>query len=115
MVPSPAASKDLPMSVKILAIATAYLVKTESGITTLLKATSTAYNIPEKKFWQAIKGMKYDTGSQHKCKQDLLTPDRFKDHGDSDSSSSSGDGQARVPNTRSQRSEMVEVYGPEVR
>ena len=98
MIPSLAHCKDLPMSVKVLASAIAYLVKTEAGITTSLKAMSTAYDIPEKKFQQAINGVKYESGLQHKCKLgQTVTPEWFKDdEAESSSSSDDDDGQTQA-------------------
>ena len=65
-------------------------------------ATATTYDVPEKKFHQAIKGVKYESGSQCKCKEgQLMTPDQFKDDdgddNDESSSSSDNEAQAKVP------------------
>ena len=100
MIPSLEQCRDLQASVKILATAVAYLIKSKVGITGLLKATATTYDILEKKFLQAIKGVKYESRSQCKCKEEqLVTPDQFKDDDDDDESSSSSDNevQAKAP------------------
>ena len=66
MLPSPAASMNLPTSVKTLAAALMYLVKTELGINTSISSTAKIFDVLEKKLRQGLKGVKYESGSQRK-------------------------------------------------
>ena len=66
MLLSPAASMNLPTSVKTLAAALMYLVKTELGIDTSINSTAKIFNVSEKKLRQGLKGVKYKSSSQRK-------------------------------------------------
>ena len=66
MLPSPAASMNLPTSVKTLAAALMYLMKTKLGINTSINSTAKIFNASEKKLRQGLKGVKYESGSQKK-------------------------------------------------
>ena len=66
MLPSPTASVNLPTSVKTLAAALVYLMKTELGINTSLNNTAKIFNVSEKNLRQGLKGVKYESGSQRK-------------------------------------------------
>ena len=64
MLPSPTASVNLPASVKTLAAALVYLMKTELGINTSINNTAKIFDVLEKKLRQGFKGVKYGSGSQ---------------------------------------------------
>ena len=66
MLPSPAASVNLPASVKTPAAALVYLVKTKLGIDTSINSTAKIFNVSEKRLRQGLKGVKYKSGSQRK-------------------------------------------------
>ena len=69
MLPSPAASMDLPTSVKTvktLAAALVYLVKTKLGIDTSINSTAKIFDVSEKKLRQGLKGVKYESSLQRK-------------------------------------------------
>ena len=66
MLPSPTASMNLPASVKTLAAALMYLMKTELGIDTSINNTAKIFDVSEKKLRQGLKGVKYESGSQRK-------------------------------------------------
>ena len=66
MLLSPAASVNLPTSVKTLAAALMYLVKTKLGIDTSINSTAKIFDVSEKKLRQGLKGVKYKSGSQRK-------------------------------------------------
>ena len=66
MLLSPAASMNLPASVKTLAAALMYLVKTKLGINTSINSTAKIFDVSEKKLRQGLKGVKYESGSQRK-------------------------------------------------
>ena len=85
------------MLVKGLDSAITYLVKTEAGIKTYIDVTLTAYDIPEKKLWQALKGLRYKSGSQQV--EQVVTPEHFKDY-DSDSSSDDKEAKAAKPHKK---------------
>ena len=66
MLPSPTASMNLPTSVKTIAAALIYLMKTELGIDTSINSTTKIFNVSEKKFRQGLKGVNYKSCSQRK-------------------------------------------------
>ena len=66
MLLSPAASMNLPASVKTLAAALMYLMKTELGINTSINSTAKIFDVLEKKLRQGLKGVKYESSSQWK-------------------------------------------------
>ena len=66
MLPSPTASVNLPTSVKTLASALMYLMKTELGIDTSINRTAKIFDVSEKKLRQGLTGVKYESGSQRK-------------------------------------------------
>ena len=63
MLPSPTASVNLPASVKTLAAALMYLMKTELGIDTSINNTAKIFNVSEKRLRQGLKGVKYESSS----------------------------------------------------
>ena len=66
MLLTPAASMNLPASVKTLAAALMYLMKTKLGIDTSINSTAKIFDVSEKKLRQGLKGVKYESGSQRK-------------------------------------------------
>ena len=78
-VPEPAQAIRLPVPVKILAAVGAYYFKLEYGLKVSIKKNAELYDVPEKKFRECIKGVKYDSGSQAATKKSLkTTPSQFK-------------------------------------
>ena len=84
MLTNPDKSKNLPMA--------------EYGIWASINRKSSQFEVPEKKLWTALKGVKYESGFQRKRRKSksTMTPDRFKEKAhdsseDSSSSSSSDD------------------------
>ena len=78
-VPEPAQAIHLPVPVKILAAVGAYYFKLEYGLKVSIKKNAELYDVPEKKFRECIKGVKYDSGSQAARKKSLkTTPSQFK-------------------------------------
>ena len=78
-VPEPAQAIRLPVPVKILAAVGAYYFKLEYGLKVSIKKNAELYDVPEKKFRECIKGVKYDSGSQAATKKSLKTmPSQFK-------------------------------------
>ena len=66
MLPSPTASMNLLTSVKTLAAALIYLMKTELGIDTSINNTAKIFDVLEKQLRQGVKGVKYESSSQRK-------------------------------------------------
>ena len=78
-VPELAQAIHLPVPVKILAAVGAYYFKLEYGLKVSIKENAELYDVPEKKFRECIKGVKYDSGSQAARKKSLkTTPSQFK-------------------------------------
>ena len=69
----PAQAIRLPVPVKILAAVGAYYFKLEYGLKVSIKKNAELYDVPEKKFRECIKGVKYDSGSQAATKKSLKT------------------------------------------
>ena len=59
-VPELAQAIRLPVPVKILAAVGAYYFKLEYGLKVSIKKNAELYDVPEKKFRECIKGVKYD-------------------------------------------------------
>ena len=57
---------NLPASVKTLAAALMYLMKTELDINKSINSTAKIFNVLEKKLRQGLKGVKYESGWQSK-------------------------------------------------
>ena len=64
MLLSPTASMNLPTSVKTLAAALMYLMKTELGINTSINNTAKIFDVSEKKLRQELKGVKYESSER---------------------------------------------------
>ena len=84
MIPDGKEAQNLPRPVKTLVAIIHYEVKTETGIRISIAAMSQLFGTQEKSLWQALKGVKYESGTQ-KCRWESAT------HNDKESSSSEED------------------------
>ena len=80
MLPDSEQSMNLLIAVHILATAIGYIVKMGYGIKASITGKASKFDMQEKKLWQAVKSVKYESKSQKWRWQSksTITPESFK-------------------------------------
>ena len=102
IVPDSEKAHDLPIPVHILATVVAYSMKIKFGIKVLITSEAASYQVPEKKFWTCVKGVKYDSGTQKARQSGKITLKLSKRSRKQDKESSSA--------TQSSSSEEEDIF-----
>ena len=91
MVPDGSKSQNLPVPVQTLAVILHYQVKNKAGIKVSIAQTAKLFATQEKPFCQALRGVRYESGTQkHRCldaahdKEEESPSNETKDDDDND-------------------------------
>ena len=74
IVPDSEKTCELPILVCILATVVVYSMKIKFATKVSITSKAASYQVPEKKFWTCVKGVKYDSGSQNARQSGMITP-----------------------------------------